>query len=91
MLDSRLLFWQYLPIGTGYGATKGAATLFVETDSGEWNNLSRASAIKVEPARNGTGWVVVAFYSGAQPVIGRFDDESSAREWVADRLEEMQR
>ena len=64
--------------------------MFVRTDSGEWNNLSRASAIKVEPARNGHGHVVVAHYSGVAPVIRRFDTEIQAREWVADMLEAFQ-
>ena len=64
--------------------------MFVRTEQGEWNNLSRASAIKVEPARNGIGHVVVAYYSGVAPVIRRFDSEIDARDWVADMLESFQ-
>jgi hypothetical protein len=63
--------------------------VFVECTDGQWNNLSRASAIKVEPHANPTkkGWVVLAFYSGRAQVLREFPTEREARDWLAETLE----
>lgn len=63
--------------------------MFIETVSGEWVNLGRATAIKVEPHSNPkkSGWVAVALYSGRAHVIGQFPTDRAARDWLAETLE----
>jgi hypothetical protein len=61
---------------------------FVKTADGDWNNLSRASAITVRPDRHDPDvWLVFAHYSGKTPILRRFPSERAARDWVADLLE----
>lgn len=66
--------------------------MFVETTDGSWTNLMRASRIEVRKSTRAPGtWMIVAYYSGATPVIrDGFGSDTAARQWLADLLEDVQ-
>ena len=61
--------------------------MFVRTEQGQWNNLSRASAVTVEPDRhNRDAWIVLAHYSGRTVRLQSFPTEQAAQAWADDLI-----
>ena len=68
----------------------GGHSLFVRTDQGQWNNLSRASAVSVEPDRyDSKAWIVLAHYSGRTVRLRSFPTQGAAQAWADEILGEV--
>ena len=64
--------------------------MFVRTDQGQWNNLSRASAVSVEADRyDNTRWIVLAHYSGKTVRLKSFATQTEAQAWADEILGEV--
>lgn len=87
----RLRILQDCPIaGIGSVHTAKGVGVFVRTTTGQWNNLSRASAVSVEPDRHRSDhWVVLAHYSGRTVRLRSFPTETAAQAWVDQLLGDL--
>jgi hypothetical protein len=77
-------------LGMPHNAANGRrGTLFVQTAAGEWTNLTRASALKIDRHANPNkkGWVVLAFYPGRVHTLATLESELAANDWLNDLLE----